>query len=73
MMEPSTNQPILQPGEMENPGDQALRGLSQDEVQKLFQQYGPNTIPEQKKSYMAGLPKKNVGAGSLDVGSQHCT
>jgi H+-transporting ATPase len=57
-MKPSINQPILQPAEMENPGDQPLRGLSQNEVQELFQQYGPNSIPEQKiRSWLVFLKK----------------
>ncbi len=47
-MQPSSNQPIDLPVEMETPGDQPLHGLSQNEVQKLLQQYGPNSIPEQK-------------------------
>ena len=57
-MESTINQPVPQPAETENPGNQPLNGLSQNEVQKLLQQYGLNSISEQKnRSWLVFLKK----------------
>jgi H+-transporting ATPase len=57
-MEPSINPPTQAPADAENPADQPLQGLSQNEVQKLLQQYGPNSIPEQKtRTWLVFLKK----------------
>ena len=42
------------PGQIERP----IKGLSHAEVQKLFQQYGPNAIPEQKTRLFLVFLKK---------------